>query len=90
MRQGYSSTQRAASAGEAKGSDSAKSPLFGVTTAPAGMDHQVPRPNFGQTLARCDLEGREPVFATPDSSLEHDYEEDHAIPPSFAQNIGGK
>ena len=63
--------QQAASAGEAKSSDPAKSPLFGVTTAPAGMDHQVPRPNFGQILAKCDLEGREPIFALPDRSLEH-------------------
>lgn len=67
VREAFSS---AASAGEAKCADPAKSPLFGATTAPAGMDHQVPRPNFGQILAKCDLEGKEPIYATPDPSLD--------------------
>ena len=71
VRDAFSSVQQAASAGEAKPSDPAKSPLFGASTAPAGIDHQVPRPNFGQILAKCDFDGKEPIFATPDCSLDH-------------------
>ena len=92
MREGLGGAQQAARSGEAKSSDPAKSPLFGATTAPAGMDHQVPRPNFGQILAKCDLEGKEPIFATPDRSLEHDEytQSSDSSPAGVKQTVGEK
>ena len=86
MRQLTNPPQRAASSGEAKGSNPSRAdPLLGTTVAPASMDHQVPRPDFAQILARCDLEGQEPIFATPDRSLEPD---DYDQAPSSSERVG--
>jgi len=60
---------RAGAAGEARDTGKLGSAVGG-TICPAGVDHQTPRPNFGQTLAHSDLEGREPILATPDPELE--------------------
>lgn len=76
VRQAHGIQQQSASAGEAKVTGGTLSgPALGLTTAPAGVDHQVPRPNFAQAFGRGGNEGSNLTF-DPDSGVKMTVSED--------------
>lgn len=45
-------------------------PSMTFASIPAALDSSVPGATCTQTLAKCDVEGVEPVMGTPDRALE--------------------